>query len=171
VKQCIVATGKTLIGAATEAVQSDAKRVEASQRLIELATYDAQLATLHLGAELLYRRTHPQKVDLLWRWAPERVREFLDLSEAMEPEATRLEWKRAEFSPSSSAPSIPQVATPKLMSVPLRSTAEIPMCRAIKPYPERDWFRKRSATLAGNVAQRLAKDKSGLTRFLTEGAG
>jgi hypothetical protein len=91
--------------------------------------------------------------------------------EALETEATRLEWKKAEFSPSSSAPPIPQATTPKVMSVPLRSTAEIPSHRATKPYPERDWFRKRSATLAAMVAQRLAKDKADLTRLLTEGAG
>jgi hypothetical protein len=57
------------------------------------------------------------------------------------------------------------------MSVPLRSTAEIPSRRATKPYPERDWFRKHSATLAAKIAQRLAKDKAGFTRLLTEGAG
>jgi hypothetical protein len=38
-------------------------------------------------------------------------------------------------------------------------------------YPERDWFRKRSATLAGKVAQQLAKDKAGHTRLLMKGAG
>jgi hypothetical protein len=59
----------------------------------------------------------------------------------------------------------------KPLSVPLRSTAEIPSRRATNTYPERDWFRKRSATLAAKVAQRLAKDKAGRTRFLTEGAG
>jgi hypothetical protein len=127
-----------------------------------------------MGAELLYHatcRADPQKVDLLRRWATERVWEFLDLSEALEMEATRLEWKKGEFSPSSSAPPIHQVTTPKLMSVPLRSTAEIPSRRATKPYPERDSFRKRSAILAAKVAQRLAKDKAGHTCLLTEGAG
>jgi hypothetical protein len=103
---------KPLIVAASEAVQSVVERVDASQHLIELAKYDAQLSTLHLGAELLYHATcsaDPQKDDLLRRWAPEKVWEFLDLSEGLGTEATRLEWTRAEFSQSSSAPPIPQV--------------------------------------------------------------
>jgi hypothetical protein len=104
------------------------------------------------------------------RWAPEKVWEFLDLSEALRTQATRLEWTTAEFSLSSSAPPIPQATTFKLMSVPLRATAEIPSRRATKPYPEKDWFRKRSATLAAKVAQRMVKDKAGHTRLLTEGA-
>jgi hypothetical protein len=49
VQQCIVAIEKELIVAASGAVQSVVEQVDASQRLIELAKYDAQLATLHLG--------------------------------------------------------------------------------------------------------------------------
>jgi hypothetical protein len=106
-QQCPVATEKALIGAAPEAVQSVVERVDASQRLIQLAKYNAQLATLHLGAELHYHatcRADSQKVDLLRRWALERVWVFLYLSKAMKTEATHLQWKRTEFSPSSSAP-------------------------------------------------------------------
>jgi hypothetical protein len=174
IQHCIVDTEKALIAMATEAVQSVVERVEAAQRLNELARYDAQLATLHLGAELLYHatcRNDPQAADLIKKWAPEKVWEFLDLAEAMPAEVDLMGWKRAEFSPSSSVPPVPQLALPKLMSVPLRSTAAIPSRRATKPYPERDWFRKRSSALATKVAQRLTKDKQGLTRLLTEGAG
>jgi hypothetical protein len=174
VQQCIVAIEKGLIVAASEAVQSVVERVDASQRLIQLAKYDVQLATWHLGAELLYHvtcRADPQKDVLMRRWAPEKVGEFRDLPEALGTEATRLEWTRAEFSPSSSAPPISQAITSKLMSVALRSTAEIPSDLATKPYPERDWFRKCSTTLAAKVAQRLARAKVGRTRLLTEDAG
>jgi hypothetical protein len=173
IQHCIVDIEKALIAMASEAVQSVVERVEAAQRLNELARYDAQLATLHLGAELLYHatcRNDPQTEDLIKKWAPEKVWEFLDLAEAMPAEVDLMGWKRAEFSPSSSAPPVPQLALPKLMSVPLRSTAAIPSRRATKPYPERDWFRKRSSNLATKVAQRLAKDKQGLTRLLTEEA-
>jgi hypothetical protein len=89
-----VAIEKALIVAASEAVQSAVERVDASQRLVELGKYDAQLATLHLGAELLYHatcRVDPQKDELLRRWAPEKVWEFLNLSEALGTEATHLE--------------------------------------------------------------------------------
>jgi hypothetical protein len=174
VQQCIVPIERALIIAASEAVQSVVERVDASQRLIELAKYDAQLTTLHLGAALLYHatcRADPQKDNLLRCWVPEKVWEFLDLSEALGTEATHLEWTRAEFSPSSSTPPIPQATTSKLMSVPLRSTAEIPSRRATNTYPKRDWFRKRSATLAAKVGQQLTKDKAGLTCLLKEGAG
>jgi hypothetical protein len=174
IQHCIVDTEKALIAMATEAVQSVVERLEATQRLYELARYDAQLATLHLGAELLYHatcRNDPQASDLIKKWVPEKAWEFLDLAVALPAEADPMGWKRAEFSPSSSVPPVPQLALPKLMHVPLRSTAAIPSRRATKPYPERDWFRKRSSNLVTKVAQRLAKDKQGLTRLLTEGAG
>jgi hypothetical protein len=172
IQHCIVDVEKALLAMATEAINSVVERVEATQRLHELARFDAQLATLHLSAELLYHATCRQEsADLFKKWAPEKAWEFLNLAEALPVEAVSLGWKRAEFSPSSAAPPVPQLALPKLMSVPLRSTAAIPSRRATKPYAGSDWFRKRSSDLATKVAQRLAKDKQGLTRLLTEGAG
>jgi hypothetical protein len=47
------------------------------------------------------------------------------LAEAMPAEVDLMGWKRAEFSPSSSAPPVPQLALPKLMSVPLSVTGEV----------------------------------------------
>jgi hypothetical protein len=55
-------------------------------------------------------------------------------------------WQKAEFTPSSATPLTPQAALPKLMAVPLRSTAAIPSRRGTTPYRKRDWFRKRTST-------------------------
>jgi hypothetical protein len=79
-------------------------------------------------------------------------------------------WKQAEFSLSSAAPPTPQAAIPKLMAVPLRTTAAIPSRRGTTPFREWDWFKKRTSTaLAVKVNQCLEKVELGLTRLITEG--
>jgi hypothetical protein len=172
-QQCVVSIEKALIAAAGDAVQSVVERVEATQRLHELALYDAQLVVLHLAGELLYHaycRNDPKSADLLKKWAPEQAWEFLDLNQALRAESDLQGWKQAEFSPSSAAPPTPQAALPKLMAVPLRTTAAIPSRRGTTPFRERDWFKKRTSTaLAVKVNQRLEKAKLDLTRLLTEG--
>jgi hypothetical protein len=172
-QQCVVAIEKALIAAAGDAVQTVVERIEATQRLHELALYDAQLAVLHLAGELLYHaycRNDPKSADLLKKWAPEQVWKFLDLNQALRAESDLQGWKQAEFSPSSAAPPTPQAALPKLMAVPLRTTAAIPSRRGTTPFRERDWFKKRTSTaLAVKVNQRLEKVKLGLTRLITEG--
>jgi hypothetical protein len=53
-QQWVVSIEKALIAAASEAVHTVVERIEATQRLHELALYDAQLVVLHLAGELLY---------------------------------------------------------------------------------------------------------------------
>jgi hypothetical protein len=170
----VVTIDKALMAAAGGAIQPVVERVEATQQLHELALYDAQLAVLHLAGELLhhgYCRNNPKSADLLRKWAPERVWEFLDVAQAMRTEADLKGWKQAEYTPSSAAPPTSQAALPTLMAVPLRIAAAIPSRRATTPFRERDWFRKRtSAAFVAKANQRLEKDKRGWSRFLTEGA-
>jgi hypothetical protein len=52
-QQCVVPIKKALIAAAGDAIQFVVERAEVTQRLSELALYDAQHAVLHLTTELL----------------------------------------------------------------------------------------------------------------------
>jgi hypothetical protein len=169
----VVVIEKALIAAASEAVHTVVERIEATQRLHELALYDAQLVVLHLAGELLYHaycRNDPKSADLLKSWAPEQVWEFLDLNQALRAESDLQGWKQDEFSPSSAAPPTPQAAIPKLMAVPLRTTAAILSLRGTTPFREQDWFYKSTSTaLAVKVNQRLEKVKLSLTRLIMKG--
>jgi hypothetical protein len=119
---------------------------EARARLLELATIDAQQATLHYAQELWYHaicRDDPQATELLRDWTPDRVWGFLELAEAIKSEAAARNWEQIEstLSPDPPTPGIPRS---RLIGIPLRSV--LTSQASLRPFTEADWFTKRATT-------------------------
>jgi hypothetical protein len=85
----------SLMARSTDTVNLYSDRTEVHKRLLELATIDAQQATLHYAQELWFHaacKDDPQASDLLADWEPERIWTFLDLPEALKHEGTIRNW-------------------------------------------------------------------------------
>jgi hypothetical protein len=129
---------------------------EARARLLELATIDAQQATLHYAQELWYHaicRDDPQATELLRDWAPSRVWGFLELAEAIKSEAAVRNWEQIESTLSPDPPT-PGGPRSRLIGIPLRSV--LPSQASLRPFTEADWFTKRAtaATIGARVTRR-----------------
>jgi hypothetical protein len=91
VQEVIVDQVNSLIARAAESVHLFVPRTEVWTRVLELARWDAQQATIHYAQQVWYHaacRDDPHAVGLLCVWASEHLWTFLDLAEAMKVEGS-----------------------------------------------------------------------------------
>jgi hypothetical protein len=157
VQEVFVDQVNSLIARAAESVHLFVPRAEVWARVLELARWDAQQATIHYAQEVWYHaacRDDPHAVGLLRDWVPEHLWTFLDLAEAIKVEGSARGWERAEPSlPPAEAPT-PGGPRTRFLGLPLRST--LPGQARKQPFVEADWFAKRAtaATIGLKVSRR-----------------
>jgi hypothetical protein len=157
VQEIITDQMTSLMARSTDSVNLYSDRTEVYKRLLELATIDAQQATLHYAQELWYHaafKDDPQASDLLADWEPERIWTFPDLPEALKHEGSIRDWAQAESSPQPNEPSTLAAARARLIGIPRRSV--LPSQARRHPFAESDWFVKRAtaATIGSRVNRR-----------------
>jgi hypothetical protein len=167
VQEVIVDQVNSLIARAAESVHLFVPRTEVWTRVLELARWDAQQATLHFAQEIWYHaacRDDPHAVagGLLRDWAPEHLWTFLDLAEAIKVEGSARGWERAEPSlPPAEAPT-PGGPRTRFLGLPLRSA--LPGQARKQPFAESDWFARRATTTTIGAKVSRRKRAQGRTR-------
>jgi hypothetical protein len=165
VQEVIVDQVNRLIARAAESVYLYVLRVEIWTRVLELARWDAQQATIHYAQEVWYHaacRDDPHAVSLLRDWVPEHLWTFLDLAEAIKVEGSVRGWERAEPSLSPAEAPTPRGVRTRFLGLPLRSS--VPGQARKQPFIESDWFARRATATTIGIKVSRRKRAQGRTR-------
>jgi hypothetical protein len=147
-------------------------RAEVWARVLELARWEAQQATLHCAQELWYHaacRDDPHAADLLRDWVSERVWTFLDLAEAIKSEGSARGWEQAEPLLPPADPPTPGGGRARFLGGQLRGA--LPSQARRHPFSEADWFARRAT--AGTIGAKVSRRKraQGRTRSASGPSG